>query len=1017
MRLIEILPDSEAKKFDCPGILTQADRKEIFKIDPSLDTLLGQTKKISNKLGLLLQYGYFKDNHKFFTQNKFRKDDIRFVAAKLSIDIPKDSSFEYSDRMRQKHRSLILQTLGYSNFNDATKTFESATDEMVSKQAHPAKILSSIVALLITKKIEVPSYDYIARMLTIKYNEFEKEIIKKIKTNISEPQQEALAQLLVTVEGDYQRPLVTRLKHINQSTRPAKIKYGIRNFLIIKKLFFEIKPLIDVLNLSNGAISYYAKWLIKAQSYQTISMVEEHKRYLHLLAFVDYYFRIWQDVLVDILQKSVQQQLNRIEKISAHMAQEDLPKKNKLTSSVLSGFQEAKASMGSVSNILYCKKLDNDNKILKLCKIVPKPEKQGDLFTQATEDASTLKQQIANEEYHKNQANILGTLSRKLQNRVSDIVKHLTFLEPSESDDLMVAIHHYQKTFVITSSAPKDFLEDVERELIYHEGKFNVSLYKALLFCKIANAIKTGRISLVHSYRYLSLESYLITIQDWEENKEKLLKAFGLDSMEDIKSILETLEPELDKQFSDVNRKIINKSNSYAKIHPDGHVSIYTPSIAKPDYDSVVEIIGKDRYIPLLEIMLEINSLTNFSTHFKHHKIKGSKEKPEDIMFYAGIFGIGSAIGIHKLANTSVGINYNTLSNSVNWYFSLDNLYMVNQEITKYMKKLSLPNKFKRDQACLHSSSDVQKRCVSAESLNADYSYKHHGKSKGVGICRFIDERGILFHSSVFSSGERDAAYLIDGLCNNNEVCTDIHSTDTLGYTEMIFAISYLINVSFEPRIKNVMSQNLVSFGKIRGQLKKKGYPITPSYYVKKDKIVDNWDTILRLIATIKRGDHKASIILKRLGSYPKQHPLQEAMKEFGRIPKSIFILRYTDDVELRQAIEKQLNKGELANKFASAVSFASDSMVESYKDDQEIFAMCQTIIQNIIILWNYVSLTKIIMRSDLRARKTLVKHITSASILTWQHVNMHGTYDFSNLTAANDNEFEPDEIMNFKVA
>jgi TnpA family transposase len=69
-------------------------------------------------------------------------------------------------------------------------------------------------------------------------------------------------------------------------------------------------------------------------------------------------------------------------------------------------------------------------------------------------------------------------------------------------------------------------------------------------------------------------------------------------------------------------------------------------------------------------------------------------------------------------------------------------------------------------------------------------------------------------------------------------------------------------------------------------------------------------------------------------------------MKEFGRITKSIFILRYTDNVELRQAIEKQLNKGELANKFASAVSFASESMTESYKDDQEIFAMCQTIIQ-----------------------------------------------------------------------
>lgn len=34
--------------------------------------------------------------------------------------------------------------------------------------------------------------------------------------------------------------------------------------------------------------------------------------------------------------------------------------------------------------------------------------------------------------------------------------------------------------------------------------------------------------------------------------------------------------------------------------------------------------------------------------------------------------------------------------------------------------------------------------------------------------------------------------------------------------------------------------------------------------------------------------------------------------------------------------IEKQLNKGELANKFASAVSFANQEIVEAYQNDQE---------------------------------------------------------------------------------
>ena len=87
----------------------------------------------------------------------------------------------------------------------------------------------------------------------------------------------------------------------------------------------------------------------------------------------------------------------------------------------------------------------------------------------------------------------------------------------------------------------------------------------------------------------------------------------------------------------------------------------------------------------------------------------------------------------------------------------------------------------------------------------------------------------------------------------------------------------------------------------MKSELTNKGYPIKPAYYVNEHKIKRNWDTILRLIATIKLREHRASTILKRMGEYSNQHPLQEALKEFGRVIKSIFMLKYFDDVTLRQ--------------------------------------------------------------------------------------------------------------------
>ena len=78
----------------------------------------------------------------------------------------------------------------------------------------------------------------------------------------------------------------------------------------------------------------------------------------------------------------------------------------------------------------------------------------------------------------------------------------------------------------------------------------------------------------------------------------------------------------------------------------------------------------------------------------------------------------------------------------------------------------------------------------------------------------FIDDTHSLFYSTVISSSEREAAYVIDGLLHNDVVKSDIHSTDTHGYSEIIFAITHLLGFTFAPRIKNLQDQRLYSFGK-----------------------------------------------------------------------------------------------------------------------------------------------------------------------------------------------------------
>lgn len=313
------------------------------------------------------------------------------------------------------------------------------------------------------------------------------------------------------------------------------------------------------------------------------------------------------------------------------------------------------------------------------------------------------------------------------------------------------------------------------------------------------------------------------------------------------------------------------------------------------------------------------------------------------------------------------------------------------------LDRLELPNVYRRDPEKLHTSSDGQKFEIAVESLNANYSFKYFGQNKDVTVYSFIDERHLLYYATVISSAEREAAYVIDGLMHNEVIKSDIHSTDTHGYGEVIFGVTHLLGFTFAPRIKGLSRQYLYAFKK-RKFYEELGCEILPDAYIDKELIAAHWDEILRFIATIKLKHTTASQLFKRLNSYSKQHPLYRALKEFGKIIKTIFILKYLDDLEFRQAFEKQLNKIESSQKFSKAISFGhNQEFVHSEKEEQEIAENCRRLIKNAIICWTYLYLSQLLGQATSEERKIeLLEAMKNGSIVSWQHINLHGEYDFS---------------------
>src|SRR5690606_16336699 len=131
-----------------------------------------------------------------------------------------------------------------------------------------------------------------------------------------------------------------------------------------------------------------------------------------------------------------------------------------------------------------------------------------------------------------------------------------------------------------------------------------------------------------------------------------------------------------------------------------------------------------------------------------------------------------------------------------------------------------------------------------------------------------------------------------DALSHDEIISADAHSTDTHGYTEAIAAITGIWGIESRPRLATIHKLQLYSID-ATSIFKEMEYRILPNQKVDYELIIQYWDDILRLVTTIKLGHEKASTLLRRLNSYSRQNPLYKALKELGRLYKTIYILRY----------------------------------------------------------------------------------------------------------------------------
>ncbi len=305
------------------------------------------------------------------------------------------------------------------------------------------------------------------------------------------------------------------------------------------------------------------------------------------------------------------------------------------------------------------------------------------------------------------------------------------------------------------------------------------------------------------------------------------------------------------------------------------------------------------------------------------------------------------------------------------------------------------------------SSSDGQNFRTGSKAESTGHINPKYGSSPGRTFYTHISDQYAPFHTKVVNVGVRDSTYVLDGLLyHESDLRIEEHYTDTAGFTDHVFALMHLLGFRFAPRIRDLGDTKLyipkgdATYDALKPMI---GGTLNIKH------IRDHWDEILRLATSIKQGTVTASLMLRKLGSYPRQNGLAVALRELGRIERTLFILDWLQSVELRRRVHAGLNKGEARNALARAVFFNRLGEIRDRSFEQQRYrASGLNLVTAAVVLWNTVYLER--ATNALRGHGQTVDDalLQYLSPLGWEHINLTGDYFWRSSAKIGAGKFRP---------
>lgn len=152
----------------------------------------------------------------------------------------------------------------------------------------------------------------------------------------------------------------------------------------------------------------------------------------------------------------------------------------------------------------------------------------------------------------------------------------------------------------------------------------------------------------------------------------------------------------------------------------------------------------------------------------------------------------------------------------------------------------------------------------------------------------------------------------------------------------------------------------------------------------------------MRVAGSLKLGWVTASLLVEKLQRAPKRNALARALQRYGRLPKTLHILEWYAEENLRRRVCAMLNKGEALHALRDYVRHANHGIIRRGGDESLLNeASCLNLIVNAIIIWNTVYMQATIAQLRIEGFHVRDEDLPHLWPTRYEHINVHGKVRF----------------------